>query len=171
MHLGINLFIIYAVYRWGNWRNWKEYHSTMLFFAFMNMLYNFMTTGYRLWVMRPDLFVNFKITEILHTSVTFTGTTLIFLSRHPENSVTKKVIYNVKWILVYFTLETIFYATGRIQYKNGWILLYSLIFLSIMFPGLYLHYKRPLLAYIVFISVTVAGILYFNVPIAVPWYD
>jgi hypothetical protein len=171
MHLVIFIFTVYAVFRWGNWRNWKEYHPTMLFFAFMNMLYNFMTTGYRLWVIRPDILINHKIVEILHTSITFTGSTLIFLSTYPSSSLKKKILHNIKWILIYFGTETLAYFTGRIQYKNGWILMHSFIFLCIMFPGLYLHYKTPLIAYVVFILVTIAGLLYFNVPILAYWYD
>jgi hypothetical protein len=164
MHFLINLFLIFSVWRWGNWRNWKEFHATMVFLAFANMLYNFLTEDYRLWVMKPDILFNYRITEIIYTVIVLTGTTLIYLSRYPD-TLKKQVIYNLKWIFIYVTVESILLFTGRIQYKHGWNLGWTVIFDTIMFPSLYLHYKRPLLAYIEFTLITILAVIYFKVPV------
>lgn len=164
MHLLIDLFMIFAVLKYGDWKHWKNYHATMIFLAFSNMLYNFLTENYRLWVMKPDVLLNFKITEIVYTVVVLTGTTLIFLSRFPQ-TLKKQIIYIIKWIMVYVAVEWILFKTGRIQYEHGWCLLNTAIFDAVMFPSLYLHHKKPLLAYLEFTIITIWAVVYFKIPI------
>lgn len=164
MHLLIDLFMLFAVWYWGDWRNWQKYHTTMIFMAFANMLYNFLANNNMLWTMIPDFLFGYKITEILYTTIVIAGTVLIFLSRFPVG-LKKQVIYIMKWIAVYILGEWILFITGRIQYENGWNLGWTLLFDIIMFSSLYLHHKRPILAYVEFAIVTIIGVLYFNIPI------
>lgn len=164
MHILIDLFIIFAVWWWGNWRNWKEYHSSMLFLAVINLFYYFLTSDYILWTMKPDIIFGYKVTEILYTFVALTGTSLIFLSRLP-NSLKKQIIYMIKWMFIYAAVEYVLYKTGRIVYDHGWSFICSVVFDIILFPSLYFQYKKPILAYIEFIIITILGIVYFKVPL------
>lgn len=164
MHLFLNVFMIFAVWRWGNWKDWEKYHTTMIFLAFSNMLYNFLTYNYRLWIMKPDILLNFKETEILYTVIILMGTTLIYLSRFP-NTLKKQILYNLMWIIIYVVIEWILFITGRIQYEHGWNIGWTIIFDTLMFPSLYLHYRKPLLAYTEFTILVIGAIIYFKIPV------
>lgn len=166
MNLALDFAIILAVWRWADWKNWIKYHSSMLFAGAMALLYNVMalTHDYFLWKIVPSFFT-YTIEEILHCFVLMPGTALLFLSRWTERKLINKITYCLKFILIYSIFELLLYRLGIIQYSNGWNYPFSIIFYTIMFPGLLLHYKKPGLGYLVFILTTVFGVYFFKIPL------
>jgi len=138
--------------------------------SLLNLLYIFLTSGYILWKIQPDLGLPFPIVSMLYTFIIFPCTVILYLSRYPK-SVKGQILHNIKWIMIYIVIECLGSLFGRIIYDHSWHLGWSLLFVLTMFPMLRLHYKKPLLAY--FLSILfIAFILYkFEVPWKVPMKD
>lgn len=167
MNLAVDILIIYAVWRWADWKNWRKFHPSMLFAGGMILLYNVLalTHKYFLWKMEPSL-LTYSVEEIIHAFILLPGTTLIFLSRWPENgNKAQKAIYFLKWIALYSLIEFLLSNLGAIQYHHGWNIGLSILFYCVMFPGILLHYKKPGLAYPFFILITILGAKIFSIPV------
>lgn len=166
MHLFLGIWVIAAIWYKGVWREWEQYHSTMLFFSFMELFYLLIVEehNYYLWRITPDLFITRVPMIWLYVFIIFPGTALIFLSKYPKD-VKKQIFHIAKWVAIYTLVEWVASVTGRIIYVNKWSLFSSFLFDILLFWGLGFHYRKPIMAYILFISVTVAGILAFKIPI------
>lgn len=167
MHILITLIVILAIFIRGDFRHWKEFHSTMLYIAVGNLMYNFLAANYLLWRFNPDIMSNHTLTEVVYTCVVFPGTALMFLSTFPKTS--KRITFHyITWIGLYVGFEIMFLFLNKIYYQYGWNLGWSALFDCIMFPMLRLHSKKPLLAYLLSIPIAVFFIIYFDVPIHIP---
>jgi hypothetical protein len=167
MHLTLSAFMIYAVWRWGDWRNWQKYHTSMMYFALGNLLYNYLTSAHFLWRLAPDAWTNYTITEMLYTFIVFPATSLLFLSNFPQGIMRQLKHYAV-WIVLYISVESLFTVTGRIEYQYGWNLGWSALFNVLMFPMLRLYYLKPLLAYPVSAGLCDMWLWLFNIPVHIP---
>ncbi|WP_202750016.1 hypothetical protein [Clostridium rhizosphaerae] len=128
-------------------------------FSFMELEYILIasTNNYFLWKILPDMGMNRVSTISLYVAIIFPLTTLLFLSKDTIN-LKESTIQIGKWVLIYSSIEWIATLTNRIAYYNGWSLWKSIIFDAILFWGLKLHYKRPIIAYIIFTLVTIWAI-------------
>jgi hypothetical protein len=167
MHVGISLFIIFAVWRFGDWRNWEKYHSVMLYFALGNLIYNFLTAGHFLWRLDADFISNHTLTEMLYTLIVFPATSLLFICNYPKGKM-KVFLHYVYWISMYAGVELVMTLTGHIEYKYGWSLVWSVGFDCLMFPMLRLYYKRPLIAYLLSVPIGIFFLWYFDIPVHLP---
>lgn len=166
MHISIALVIVIMIWYRGLWRDWRQYHATMLFFGFMQLEYNLIVQqhNYFLWKLIPEIFSSRALLISLYAFIVFPGSALLFLGGLPQN-LKKQALHISKWVIAYVLVELVGSATNRIEYFHGWTLLSSFIFDIILFPGLILHYKRPIPAYIAFILATVWGVWKFKIPI------
>lgn len=170
MHVATSFIVIFIIYFWGDWRNWKQYHSTMLYIALCNLLYNFLTANHFLWRLNADFISNHTLTEMLYTFIVFPGTIILFLGNYPKG-LKWQIVHHVKWIVIYITWEGFFLFTNRIEYQYGWSIWWSLTILCFMFPAIRLHERKPLLTYILSAIATVVFIWLFDVPVNVPVED
>lgn len=161
------IFLIAICYKWGDWRNWQKYQSTILFFTLGDFLYMGLTYLKPLWDydtnfakgIYDNLFVNFTI---------FPCTILLFIPRFPEG-IKKQVLYILKWVVIYTSVEWLATLLHSFQQENGWTIWYSLTFNFVMFPLLWLHYKKPLLAYLGSFVVAVTILWLFKIPVNDIW--
>lgn len=165
MHLFVNVLIILITWKWADYRSWQKYQATMLFLPLTSLVYSLLSysSGIFLWDVKPDLF-NHAISDLLYVIILLPCTVLLFLSNYPAEPF-KKVIYYLKYIFIYSAVEIFLYAVGRFGYSDGWTILHSIFFYFLMFPAIIIHYKKPILAYIVFIFLTVFGVWFFKLPI------
>lgn len=166
MHLAIYLLAIFAAWKWSDWRNWQKYHATLLFLPFISLVYNFLafSSEHFLWKTVPDLFFNHAIAELGYIFIVLPCTALLFLSNYPKGFL-KVTMHFLKYIFVYGVIETIVYLTGRMEYSYGWSIWHSIGFYFLMFPSIIVHHTKPLLAYIIFILITIVGVWLFQMPI------
>lgn len=165
MHLLTAFVILAFTYYYGDWRNWKKYHATMLFVATMNLVYLLITSEYYLWLFTSDLLNNQNLTTLIYTFVVLPSTTLLLLSNFPVK-LSKQLQRILIWIVIYSIWEAFFLLPfNLITYDNGWNLTYSILFDLIMFPIIVIHYKRPLVAYLITFFVAVLIIWWFNIPL------
>jgi hypothetical protein len=170
MHVLITLMTILAVWIRRDYRNWKEYHTTMLYIAVGNLMYNFLAANHLLWKFNPDILSNHTLSEVFYTCIVFPGTALMFLSKYP-NTTKRIILHYITWIGVYVGFEIVFLYFNKIYYQFGWHLGWSALFDCIMFPMLRLFYKKPLLAYVLSVPIAVFFIWYFDVPVHIPMED
>ncbi len=167
MHILIAVMTILAIWIRRDYRHWREYHTTMLYIAVGNLMYNFLCANYLLWKFNPDVLSNHTMTEVVYTLVVFPGTVLMFLTRYPS-SWKKKAYHYATWIGVYVGFEIVFLILDKIYYQYNWHLGWSALFDCVMFPMLRLHYKKPILAYILSVPIAIFLIWYFDVPVHIP---
>lgn len=73
--------------------------------------------------------------------------TIIFLSQYPGGKpIGKRIAYNGLFVVIYVILEYVAVVLGSITYHHGWNLLWSTLFVIVMFPILRIHQRNPLRA-------------------------
>jgi hypothetical protein len=165
LHIAVAIVSIAACIRWADWRNWSKYHSTMIFAALMDSLYLFLTDDNFLWRYVPDnMFRSYVGTELLYLIIFLPSLALLFLSHYPVEKM-KIVSYYLFWVGLLVLLEWILSAANCFEYKNGWNLLWSVGFDMVMFPMLFLHSRKPLLAYVFSLIIILTLLWYFKIPL------
>lgn len=160
-------FYIGIALKWADWKHWKLYYPTFLFYMVGDLLYNFLFFRYSMWEYVP---IGSDANWATHTHITilimlikYPLTILIFLG-HLPNKAMKRLLYTMGWTLLYFINELIDLKMGGIIYKHGWNMGWSILFSFVMFNVLAVHYKNPLLAWL--LSAAFATFLWnvFHVP-------
>ncbi len=155
------IFII-AAWRWGDWRNWKLYYPTILFFIVGNFSYTLLTYNYPLWQFESPL-LKTTGSNFITILFAFSATILLFLPYYPKGKV-KQIVYILIWVFIYTIIERVSLLLGFFSHHHGWSIWWSLLFNLFMFPLLWLHYNKPLLAWLISIIVAIIIIVYFKVP-------
>ncbi|MFX3623134.1 MAG: CBO0543 family protein [Ectobacillus sp.] len=162
------LIWIAVAYKWADWKNWHKYYSTFLFFAIGDLIYNFVFSDKILWQFQSGI-VTKEMTELFVISTMFGSTTLLFLSKYPEEGgIIKKAAYNFLWVCIYTFIEVIMTAIGLQKHFDGWNMYWSIFHNCWQFPLLRLHYKRPLSAWLVAVIILILMMWLFDVPFLKP---
>ncbi len=164
MHLAVAVGAILAAWKWGDWLNWSKYYPTLLYVLSMSLIYEYLTRDFALWVFHPDFVLNQTLVVLLQAVISVPFNIFVFLSRYPVKW-GKKIYHYLMWIGIYIGTELVFQLTTRITYEHNWNLGWSLIFDCVMFPMLRLHFRKPLLAWILSIPIIIGYMLIFKVPI------
>jgi hypothetical protein len=161
-HIIIAVLFILASLKWGDWKNWQKYYPTILFFITGNLIYIILTYNYPLWEFESPLF-KCTVSNLLVTLIDFSTGTILYLSNMPKG-ILKQVLWVLFWILLEATVETVAHWLGFFSYHNGWNIWWTLLFNCFMFPLLWLHYKKPLLALLSSIVMCSYIFIYFHIP-------
>jgi hypothetical protein len=166
MHIIGQFLWILAAWRWADWRNWKNYHSTILYMIVFSLLYDVLTYNHSLWIFSDFFLPTHTLNSLAVTFVGFSCSVLIFLSRFPEKSKINQIKYISLWIALYIGIEYFFVVIGLFNYYNGWNIWWSVLLDVTLFPMLLLHYKKPLVAYLISIPILIFYFLVFDIPIS-----
>ncbi|WP_205600775.1 CBO0543 family protein [Gracilibacillus sp. YIM 98692] len=170
MHFILNSLFLGAGIIWGDWKNWWKYHSTILFLWFGDLLYNFLCYDLKMWKYKESIFAesllsNHTVISLLIMFVTYPATVLIYLGKFPKKHF-NSFIWVIFWVTIYSVIEYInVQYLDLVSHHNGWSMGWSILFNSIMFPMLRLHYKKPIIALLTSIPIILFFVLYFSVPI------
>lgn len=140
---------------WGDWQNWRKYYPTVLFFILGDFLYMYLLSEhYPMWKYNPvpgDKHAGITNTHISFfiMAVKYPATCFAYLAHFPRDGRMKKVVYYFAWISVYFLNELVDVHLGLMKYFNDWNLWWSVLFDSVMFLVLKIHFHNPLFALIV----------------------
>ncbi|WP_166242629.1 CBO0543 family protein [Paenibacillus turpanensis] len=168
MHVVVVIVLIGLCYKFKAFSKWRQFHATLLYIIACDLLYHYFCGGYPLWVYHPDSLMPMQYgTDLIYTFFFLPLTALLFLVRFPphENTFTKKLLYVLIWMGIYYAWEWTFFTFKRITYDNGWVLPWSIAFYAMMFPMLIIHHKKPLLAYPLSAAAIVFWIVLFKVPV------
>ncbi|WP_377890760.1 CBO0543 family protein [Alkalihalobacillus sp. R86527] len=152
----------------GDYRHWEKYHHTILYFIVCDLLYNFLTSHYPLWEYSPsNLLPNHTTINLIIMFIIYPCTVLIYLPyMNKFNRTFSKFLFLTSWVVLYGFFEWLFTAIDLFHYHNGWTLFSSIVFDYIMFMMLYLHFKKPLLAYVISVPIIIILLLIYNVPVS-----
>ncbi|MFC0270480.1 CBO0543 family protein [Metabacillus herbersteinensis] len=100
-------------------------------------------------------------------AVKYPATIFIYLSKYPQGKRIKKILYTAAWVLLYAVNETIDLSFNLLKYYNGWNFWWSIMFSTVMFTLLRVHYKKPLAAWLLSIGFIVFLWNLFDVPSSV----
>jgi hypothetical protein len=155
------IIAVLLCYKYGDWKNWRKYHSTILFFIIGDLTYNFFTYNKPLWTY-VTAFTNHTIICLIIAIILFPCTVLIYIPHYPK-LIVNRILYNLIWVSIYTIMEIIWFMFGNFRYTNGWNIHCSFIFNCVLFPLLFLHYKKPILAYIITFAFTIIGLIFFHI--------
>lgn len=146
------VFLLIAL-KFGKWKNLKQYYPTLLFMMLGNLLYSFLFYDYPLWrfehTFEEKVLPTRMAIDLLKTFSSFPILAFIYLSLLPEEgTVFKYVRHIIIWTVLFFIIEIISKYLGMITYHHGWNMWWSLGFDCSMFTLLTIHYKRPVIAWI-----------------------
>lgn len=158
----ICLIMVVAACKFGQWRNWKSYYPTILYFIIGNLVYAVISIEYPLWNFESNL-LSKTFSNLVINFIFFPSTIILYLTYMPTKLI-KQILYIVLCTVVYTIIESIWYYTGCFSYHNGWNIGWSALFNSIMFPLLWLHYKKPLLVWPISFVVALLLLYFFKVP-------
>jgi len=164
--LSISLCIVAILTK--SWRSFYKYHSTILYVALMNLLYNFICVNYYLWEWQSDIFTNHQTVGFFLTFLFLPSIVILFLHFYPFNH-KAPYIYIFLWALGLWIWEVSFvHVFHKLSYGHGWSIWWSALFYLIMLPMIVLHSKRPIVAYGLSIIIIIILINIFNVPVDTP---
>ena len=158
----VAIIFICLCFKWGDWKNWRVFYPTILFYIIFDLSYNILFYNKPLWLYTGS-FWNSTFADYFVTFVTFPPLIILFLSNFPTK-ILKQVKYTVFLALGMSFLEYIMYITGGMKYYNGWNIGCSLLFDLIMYPLLFLNYKKPLLCWGITIPLVFSLMFIVNVP-------
>ncbi|WP_270180881.1 CBO0543 family protein [Alkalihalobacillus sp. CinArs1] len=165
--LGALCWII-AARLFGDWRHWEKYHHTILYFIACDLLYNFLTYKYPLWEYTESNFLpNHTSINLIIMFIVYPCSVLIYIPYMDRLKRTStKLLFLLSWVVLYGFFEWLFTVLDLFHYHHGWTLISSIVFDFIMFTMLYLHYKRPLIAYVISIPIIIVLLILYDVPVS-----
>ncbi|SFE25259.1 hypothetical protein SAMN05216238_11157 [Lentibacillus persicus] len=170
MHIIYNLLILLAGWRWGDWRNWEKYYPTILFFIVNDLLYNFITYNHPFWDFNENVFrvqfFNHTTLSLLIMFVSYPVTILIYLKKFfGTTKWNVRLFHFMLWVIIYLAVEHINLHIGLISHHNGWSMCYSVPFVIAMFIIFPIHYRNPLLAWLITLGILILLTIPFDFPL------
>jgi hypothetical protein len=151
MHTLLFSAFLLAAFKWGDWKNWRDYYPTFLFFLVGDLLYQFLLFNKSMWLFQPSFdrgyLPNHTTIALVKMMIRYWATVIIFLGHFPAGK-GKRIYWISLWVFIYIAVEFFALKTGLMTHHNGWNLYWSLYFDIVIFIVLYVHYKHPLLAWI-----------------------
>ena len=138
---------IIICYKLGDWRNWREYYSTILFFILSNAVCILLTYNHSLWLYNSEI-LNHTFSDLFICITIYPSVVMLFIPRFPKKIM--RIITHISFYVLIFTIaELIGIKFGYFNHYNGWNIWFTIIFNYILFLILYLHYRKPLYAWII----------------------
>ncbi|KKK33023.1 hypothetical protein WQ57_24010 [Mesobacillus campisalis] len=144
-----------ALWKWGDWRNWRLYYPTLLFLLLGDFLYQYLLVDlYPMWKYTPqgmDAELGLTHTHIFLSVmlVKYPATVMIYLSKFPKERLIKQILYILLWIGIYSVNEFIDLKTNLMKHDHGWSLAWSVLFNTVMFTVLKIHFHKPPAAWLI----------------------
>lgn len=162
-HIATCVTALLVCYKYGDWKHWNKYYSTILFFIAGDLLYSQVFHNNLLWMYVTDI-LNHTLINMLMMVTVYPATVMLFIPNYPKG-IFNKVVYTLSWIFLFSLAEYIAVLLGCFSYEDGWSVGWSIIFNLVMFPLLYLHDKKPLLAWFLAIVELIIYLIIFDVNI------
>ncbi|MED1466932.1 CBO0543 family protein [Bacillus salipaludis] len=167
------IIYVYIGWKFGKWKDFNRYYPTLLFFIIGDLLYQFLLFNHSMWMFHPYGRIDEWIKLNNHTLIALTKmviqypvTIAIFLGRMSSNKM-HQIFSIVLWSGIYTFNESIANFLGVITYHNGWNFWWDGAFNVMMFSMLLLHYKNPLLAWILSVPVILGLWGIFDIPFSI----
>jgi len=164
-HILISLLSAAACWRWGDWKNWRAYYPTVLYFIIGDMIGYILLSDHRLWLYNGWPRDNHFYPDLYQAVCVYPGIIILYLSHFPRHR-KDQLVYLAAWVAGYSLYVYMLHRLGLLVYRNGWGIGHDVLFNTVMFPLLRLHYKKPLWVWPVSMALALALMWYFDIPIA-----
>jgi len=160
----ISMICIGLCYKGGDWKNWRRYYPTIIFYVVVAITSHIITVNKPLWVIHNffniDILANYFMSFFIAPSII-----ILFLSNYPNQKI-KQIVHIIFFVSIPSLIEYIGYLRKTITYHNGWSFGWTIILYIGMFSIIRLHYKKPILACLIFFAMVVGGMFYFNISLS-----
>lgn len=145
-----------------DWTQWRAYYPTIQFYIICNLLYNFLFFQHTLWAYNSITldWLNHTIIELIFTFIIVPILMMIYLQYFPTTK--KKYLYVGVWITSFSVIEYFCSIKGLFLYDNGWSIWWSILFNTIMFSVIRVHFKNNILGFLVSIPIIIILMLFFH---------
>jgi hypothetical protein len=168
LHIALFVASVFSAYRWGDWRNWEKYYSTILFFGLLDLAQNCVYHSMPLWTYTCTIGIRLPHTliSLFWVLIIYPATILIYIYLFPK-TLKKQVIYVGLWVIGYILMELMLCLTKGIEYHNNWSIWSSVLFNCGMFTILWVHYKKPVIAWVLTISMFLVFLSFYPIPLKI----
>lgn len=163
--------VLFVCLMWGvalfksEWRHWEKFQSTILFMIAGNFMIGLITYNYTLWDLSSELGGHI-VNDFLICLLFFPPAMMVYLTHYTKtNGFIRKAIYISSWALILTFIEGIEYLFDNIHYEHKWNLFKSALVNIVMLSTLSIHYKKPLLAYLLFLIEAILLLIICKIPI------
>ncbi|MCI3919666.1 hypothetical protein MO973_05390 [Paenibacillus sp. TRM 82003] len=163
MNIIIAVVLLGLAIRFGKWKRWQAFYPTLLYIVVCNLFYNYIVKEQHLWKFESPWFpFPHEVMDVIYSFIINPAMTYLFLSYHPTTGWVRKSAYWLGWTVVFSLIETLQFLTDHIVYYRGWSIPWTVFFYTLMFPMLYLHYRKPIIALLLSIPATLGYMWIFN---------
>ena len=162
----VTILFLLAAWRYGDWRNWEKYYSTMLYMIVNAVLFNVITYEYPTWEWDDfsGVFPNHTLLDMWIIFTQFPAVVLLYLTNFP-NTLTGKILRLLLWVGIFVGLEFLVLKFDYIVYYNEWSFIWSIVFNFVTFFMIQLHYRKPLLTWVLSFLFILLLCFLFKVPL------
>lgn len=161
-YIAVFFILIFVCYKFSDWKNWKLYYPTILYFIIGDLTFHVLSDPKWLWAYQAWPFTIHFTWLYVVTSI-YPCLIILYLTYIPKK-VKFIVLYMILCVVTFTLCEYIITLLGVFHYYNGWNLKLSALFDCIMFPMIYLHYKKPLLAWPISAAFAMGFMFLFKIP-------
>jgi len=155
---------ILVCYKWGDWKSWREYYPTCLYFIIGDFIYKVLFYEHTLW--QFEGLINHTFSDFMVSFLAFPALTIFFLTHYPK-PLWLQTLYILLFTGIHTIIEFILFKTGNIIYHNGWNIFWSMaVVWFLALTAIRLHYRSPLLAWVMVIVGFGTAMFLFNIPIS-----
>ncbi|MBT2736576.1 hypothetical protein [Bacillus sp. ISL-7] len=166
------IIYVYIGWKFGKWKEFNRYYPTLLYLIIGDLLSQYLLFNHTMWMFHPYgkidelLFNNHTLIALTKMVIQYPVTIAIFLGRMTSSK--KQQLFSiVLWSGIYSVNTLIAYFFGVITLHNGWNCWWDCAFNVMLFSMLFIHYKKPILAWILTVSIILGLWWIFDVPFSV----
>jgi hypothetical protein len=163
----ITIFFLLFAWRFGDWKNWKQYYPSMLYMVLNAIIFNLITYEHPTWEWNDitGVFPNHTLLDVWIIFTQFPAVVLLYLTNYPKTWI-KKSLRILLWAGIFTALELIVFQFDYIVYHNNWTLWWSIFFNIVTFIMIRLHFRRPLLTWLLSIVFITLLSIVFDLPLS-----
>jgi hypothetical protein len=165
VHLIISFLFFLVASKYGDWRNWRKYYATIQFLIMGDLIYNVVFINTKpLWMHKSPSLGHTLINFVSWMPINYTCIVLVYLPHFPKTTV-KIILYVLAWLISMILLEVILHYLKAIDYYNDWNIMWSSVNWAYLLILLKIHYHKPILAWIITITILIIMVNLFKVPL------
>ncbi|MGE5494480.1 MAG: CBO0543 family protein [Burkholderiales bacterium] len=162
--LRILFILLYGAvcFKWGAWKRWKEFYPTILYMITGNLAYSYIYCNYPLWHYK-GLWCH-TINDLAVAFLVYPCAVIVFLTHWPQGRF-KQIAYILAWSAFHTLIEHISTLAGGFEHYSGWNIFWSAGMYICMFALIRVHYRRPLVAWLISAVCAVIIAVVFGLPL------
>ncbi|WP_217269735.1 CBO0543 family protein [Neobacillus endophyticus] len=159
----VSIICLLSAWKWGDWKKFEKHYPTLAYVTVGNLIYKVNALlNFHLWKVNDGGLLSHETIYFIYLLLIMIPAIFVYLSKFPETRI-KKILYVFAWIVLFTVMEWIgMKYFNAFNHYHGWNIWWSLLFDSVMFPMLRLHFVNYKLALLLSIPCTLFMLIMFN---------